>query len=317
MRIPGGQRGRSAAGVGIMLALLGMAVLIYALEDLLALFSSETRVLAVVPDAVRIVAGAPVWIAGREVGQVRSVRFLPVRAGPGTTPQVIMALAIPDRLRDQLRVDAHVRVTTAGIMGEPVVDIRPGSAELPVLPAGDTLGGAPLPTREQLMAQAATLRARIDTLLAEVAVVGPRAGAAMQRYGRVAEGAGRAGRELSELRATLTERPAFGTLRSAAFEASVAGARAHAAALGPELAAFGARLDSLRARARPVTDRMAVRADTLAERLAVLEAGLSVEGGILGRMRTDSALVKALHGARAQLDSLIAEVTADPLRFVF
>jgi hypothetical protein len=47
------------------------------------------------------------------------------------------------------------------------------------------------------------------------------------------------------------------------------------------------------------------------------EAVNSGGGGLLVRAQKDSAIIKGLHRARNQLDSLIAETKSNPLRFWF
>jgi hypothetical protein len=70
--------------------------------------------------------------------------------------------------------------------------------------------------------------------------------------------------------------------------------------------------------AEPALRRLAARADTISMQITTLQNAIaSSGGGLLVRAQTDTAIVKALHEAQVQMDSLIAETKRNPLRFWF
>jgi hypothetical protein len=111
-------------------------------------------------------------------------------------------------------------------------------------------------------------------------------------------------------------RPASALLRDPAFDAALRRTREHAEEL-PRL------IERARGSAGGAADvgaalaRLQARADTLADRLAEAGAALDNPNGTLARMQQDSALVRAIHAARAELDSLVADARRNPLRYVF
>lgn len=103
-----------------------------------------------------VVKGAPVKLGGVVVGRVEEIslqadrrdargRPLPVRMGLSVTPEAL----------GSLRADARVTVSSVGPLGEPYLELNPGSADAPTLPPGTALRGTDAPrldlVAEQLM----------------------------------------------------------------------------------------------------------------------------------------------------------------------
>ncbi|HSG80846.1 MAG TPA: MlaD family protein [Gemmatimonadota bacterium] len=83
---------------------------------------------------------APVWLAGQPVGEVQALRFAP--AQPGLKELLSVELAIRSEVRRYITEGAEVQVTTAGLLGEPVVNILPATRSGPPLPDGSVLPAA-------------------------------------------------------------------------------------------------------------------------------------------------------------------------------
>jgi ABC-type transporter Mla subunit MlaD len=102
---------------------------------------------------------APVWLAGQPVGEVRALRF--VSAQPGLKELLSVELAVRSDVQPYITEGAEVQVTTAGLLGEAVVNILP--APRPGLPLPD---GAVLPAAYVIDPQEAArhLKAIYDSL---------------------------------------------------------------------------------------------------------------------------------------------------------
>jgi hypothetical protein len=88
--------------------------------------------------------------------------------------------------------------------------------------------------------------------------------------------------------------------------------------LNAQVRAAAERARAAHSDARPSLERLTARTDTIAAVLADLNARVAQSGGgLLIRAQRDSAIVKGLHEAQVQLDSLIAETKRNPLRFWF
>lgn len=310
----GRQRRRSLRGGLLIGGIVSCAVLIFFLDDLVSVFDRTYAIVAFVPDAPGLAPGSPVWLGGKEVGAVTTVGFLP--AGTDTLDRVWVTLELPRRLQPQVRKDSRVRITAAALISERVVDILPGTAAAPMLEPGDTLRRRPQLTAEQVTRRATIVRAQFDTLLAALDQIAPTARVRVEDARRAMTAMDRVNVEARRLRSDLRANEGLAMLADPTFAASVQRTRGHAA----ELPAALARLRERTAGSGDVADallRLEAGADTLRAQLDAAAAVLDRTDGFIGRFRQDSALIRAVHAARASLDSLMTEVRQNPLRFIF
>ena len=298
----------------IILALLLLAAGIFMLDAIVVRLGGRETFIAVLSGNARIGPGSPVWIGGRAVGEVGAVEFLPL--ADDSVAHIAATLLVPSSLAEQVRRGSHVRVTSARRIGTPVVDIVPGPPTAGVIAPGDTLHMWTGVTTAQLMQAVNELRAEAAELTADAGAlrepVAARAAALDRLVGRMAGIAA----SFDALADDFTNGPLGRMLGDPEFGTLLADLDATVAAVGAALERTGARLSDPEAR-RALAD-VRTRTAALQAQLAILRADIGRSGGgMLTRMQTDSAIAKALHGVRAQLDSLIAEVTANPMRFVF
>ncbi|HSJ07274.1 MAG TPA: MlaD family protein, partial [Longimicrobiales bacterium] len=284
------------------------------LDDIVAAFDRTYTVVALVPDAPGLAVGSPVWVGGRVVGSVKALGFMP--AGTDTLDRIWVDLKLPRGVQSQVRQDSRVRLTSTALIGERVVDIEPGTPSVPALAPGDTLRMKYGLSADEVTRQAASIKAQLDTLLAEARSMEPAARARITQAARAAAAMEGAMVEARRLQADLRANAGMALLDDPAFAASLERVREHAAGL-PAAAA------RLRGEAEGTADVVAAlatleaRADTLRASLDAAAQMLDASGGFAGRITRDSALIRAVDAARASLDSLVAEARRNPLRFVF
>jgi phospholipid/cholesterol/gamma-HCH transport system substrate-binding protein len=93
-----------------------------------------------------VVEGAPVKLGGVAVGRVEEIRLLPDRRDAAGNPlPVQMALSVASEAVGALRTDTRVTVATVGPLGEPYLELNPGSTRAAVLPPGATVRGTDAP----------------------------------------------------------------------------------------------------------------------------------------------------------------------------
>jgi phospholipid/cholesterol/gamma-HCH transport system substrate-binding protein len=308
------QTRRTLKGILIMLGLLGGALFVFFLEDILGAFERRYTIVALVPDAPDISRGTPVWVGGKAVGAVTTVAILP--SSVDTMGRVAVTLELPRHVQPQVRTDSRVRLTSISMISENAIDILPGSAAARQLVDGDTLRTDPRPTAAQLTARAAIVRSELDTVLAAVRTLAPIAAARMEDTRRAFAGMDAAMAEAQRLRTDLQANPGLALLRDPAFQASLERTRGYATELPATIAQLRERVGEA-GEIGPALARLQARADTLSAQLTAAAAMLEAGEGTLGRMQHDTALVRAVNAARASLDSLVAEVRNNPLRFVF
>lgn len=115
-----------------------------------------------------LVPGAPVWMAGVEVGNVRGIEFVNL----DSLRRVLITFTIKESTLRMVTEDARVQLGTIGFLGDKYVEVLPGTPGLPILPEG-----AVIPTRdagsaeavfkeaEAAAGEAREVAAGIDTLL--------------------------------------------------------------------------------------------------------------------------------------------------------
>jgi len=306
------QRRRVLLGAVIIAALLATAVVIFVLDSVVRSFEKRYTIVAVLPSAAGIIDGTPVWVGGTEVGEVTGIAFLP--GSTDTLANVALTLEIPRALAQQVRADSDVQLAAARLIGSRVVNIEPGTAAAAQLAAGDTLRPAPRPTPMALMQRAGSVNAALDTVMLEMRALAPQFTERMADTRRALAGMQLAMAEAGAIAGDLRTGAGMATLRDPAFAASLQRAQAHMAAL-PQL------IEGMRARGADFGDvaaalaRLQLRADSLSAQLAIVAE--RTQNGTLQRLQQDTALQRAMNGARAALDSLMAEARRRPLRFVF
>jgi ABC-type transporter Mla subunit MlaD len=98
------------------------------------------RLYAAFATARNVMGGTEVWVNGRKVGRVESVRFAPPETD--TTRRVVLELEVLAKYREQIRANSSARLRTgARLMGSTVVYITAGTSDAAILAADDTLPG--------------------------------------------------------------------------------------------------------------------------------------------------------------------------------
>lgn len=130
-------------GLAATAAALALALAIFFVDRLGHWLEYRYRLRVHAESARNLAPGSPVWLAGIPVGRVWSVSF----RGPETP--VDRRIEIEARLRRGVRPlvtkGSTVRVVTAGLLGEAVLEISPAATDAPALPDGSGLvAGAPV-----------------------------------------------------------------------------------------------------------------------------------------------------------------------------
>src|SRR5262245_6436595 len=121
-------------GIFVLVALAAFLGLIYALGARGALFEPRYTIHAEFTEVGGLIEGATVRLAGVQIGRVTGVH-LPGHPGG----QVRVDLTIAKRYAGRIRRDSVARIETQGLMGDKIVEITVGSADSPVVQAGERL----------------------------------------------------------------------------------------------------------------------------------------------------------------------------------
>ena len=87
-------------------------------------------------DVQGLVSGAPVRLAGKDVGRVSDVSFAPLDE---SRPPVRVVLEVGEAVRDRVRSDSSASVGTIGLLGDKYVSLKMGTPRGRVLADGDEI----------------------------------------------------------------------------------------------------------------------------------------------------------------------------------
>ncbi len=113
-----------------------------------------------------VVRGAPVKLGGVTVGRVESIELEPNRRDEAGQPlPVRLAVSVEPFAMSALKRDTGVTVATVGPLGEPYLELHPGSKDAPPLEPGATLRGTDAPRLDLVALQLSRMLDRFAGLL--------------------------------------------------------------------------------------------------------------------------------------------------------
>lgn len=302
-------------GGAIVVGLLAVGTFIFFIGDVIKQFKPFIHIVALMPNVGALDSGSPVWIAGRPIGTVISVTIR--GADVDSIERVAVAMEIPEKYAEHIRKDSRARITSERLIGKPVVDILPGSAGSPIIHDGDSLRTDPIGSLEKLMNRSMAVSNGFRGLFADIKTMEGIKSRAPAQLARVNASFQRVTAQFHELMDAFENGPAS-ALRDPAFQQSFRNVTALSGEFSKSLRAASQRARRAKSAAEPSLRRLSARADTIQTELKKVQARIDAGGGgLLMRAQKDSAIMKAVHGAKTQLDSLMVETMRNPLRFWF
>ncbi|MEX0912435.1 MAG: MlaD family protein [Gemmatimonadota bacterium] len=277
-------------GMFVLLGLTAFLVVLFTLTDV-GTFRGRYYTTTVVESAGGMRDGDPVQMRGVNIGRVTDFEMVP--DGVAVTMEIYNRYDVP--------ADSRVAVRSAGLLGGMVVDVVPGDSNErasrdDVLPA--TVEGDLMSSAGTLGTQAETVLERANRLLSQ------------ETIGSVGSSAAELEVLLGDLSALAAEQRTELALLSESLRNSAAGVER--ATSGPELERAVANIDSLTARLDDTSRTLGAASGSLEVVLGRLERG----EGTLGRLTTDDALYENLNAAATSLQELVADIRADPRRYL-
>ncbi len=146
-------------GVFVVFALLFLAVGIILMGKQTKLFTPKGEISVIMTDVAGLKVGAPVWLAGVDVGLVNRIRF----ERPRESNEVEVVLEVNEEALKKIGTDSTITVKTRGLMGEKYVDITPSRsyAEVPAR----RLYGTPVVKLDDVMAKAGNAFDRLNAVV--------------------------------------------------------------------------------------------------------------------------------------------------------
>lgn len=315
---------RLRVGALVAAALLVLILSTYQVGRIFNVFSSRYELVTLAPTAAGLRDGAAVTLAGQRVGQIESIRFIPLDDAR-TENRVSIALSIDENVQDQIRADSRAFFRTQGLLGDKFIDISPGTPRHAILAEGDTLVSAEIVDLETVLETASMTLDSAQAVIGDVRLV----------TGGLARGEGTIGRMLED--DALYDRMVVATGQLAALLGSInrsegtLGRIIRDPTLYNQASGAIAQLDTLTATALhgDGTIGKLLRDDQLYARatgsVASLDSSLVkvnalltrvTEGdGTIDRLLSDPALYEGLLKAVVDLQTLILDVRANPQKY--
>ena len=149
-------------GIFIVCALIFLAAGIFLMGRQTKLFVSKGKLSVVMTDVAGLKVGAPVWLAGVDVGAVTGIRF----ERPRATNEVEVDLEVDREALKKIGPDSVITVKTRGLMGEKYVDITPSQFYSEAPPR--RLRGTSVMKIDDVMAKAGTAFDQLNQIVGKV-----------------------------------------------------------------------------------------------------------------------------------------------------
>jgi phospholipid/cholesterol/gamma-HCH transport system substrate-binding protein len=151
-------------GLTVVAASATLMVLIFLMSGTGGWFTHKITLRSYFDNAQGLREGAPVRLAGVDIGNVKSVRIV---NGKPTTP-VEVTMKVNTQYSFNLRKDSVTLLSTAGILGETYVDVDSKTAKGPEAVDGDTLEAHDAPQIQDVVRASQGTLENIDILLKRV-----------------------------------------------------------------------------------------------------------------------------------------------------
>ena len=151
-------------GLTVVVASVTLAVLIFLMSGTGGWFTRKITIRSYFDNAQGLRQGAPVRLAGVDIGNVTGIRIVP---GKPLTP-VEVTMKVNTRYSFNLRKDSVTLMSTAGVLGETYVDIDSSTAKGAAAADGDVLEAHEQPQIQDVVRASQGTLQNIDTLLKRV-----------------------------------------------------------------------------------------------------------------------------------------------------
>jgi len=150
------------AGVFIFAALMFLAIGIIMMGQKTKMFVTKSRLTVTMDDVAGLKEGAPVWLAGVDVGIVTTLRF----ADPQRTNEVEITMEVDSAALKKIGNDSRITIKTRGLMGEKYVDVTPSQFYSEQPPT--RLKGSPVAKIDDVVQKAGTTFEKLNTIIDNV-----------------------------------------------------------------------------------------------------------------------------------------------------
>src|SRR5262245_63372955 len=173
----------TAVGIFVVVAIAVAMVMVALLGSEQGIFRRRFQVRAIFGNVSGLRTGAPVFIAGVNVGAVQSIRFVSPQGGrePATPTEtegvtkrvgvVEVALTIEERFHPQIRRDSVATIASVGLLGDKSIKISVGSTTEAEIGSGDVLESEDPLTLTEVIDQLQPVARKVDSILTDISAL--------------------------------------------------------------------------------------------------------------------------------------------------
>lgn len=148
-------------GLVLTLALLILFFAVFFAGNIESFFSPKIILKAQIRDVKGLKTGAPVWLSGIEVGNIKSIYLDPVH---GTS----VTLSIRKSAQGYIKKDSAATILTIGLLGDKYIELSPGTTGSQIVAAGDTLKGSAQVDMQEVVGNTAVSIEKITSLIGRI-----------------------------------------------------------------------------------------------------------------------------------------------------
>jgi hypothetical protein len=305
-------------GIAALGGVVVISLLILVFGNVNSLHGKTVRLYAAVGSARGVLRGTEVWLQGKRVGLVNDVAFQPPTVD--TLNRLVIAMDVLDEYRGHIRTDAQVQIRAAGsLIGAPVIYVNAGSPQAGLVTDGDTIRSKPQADLETMASKFAGASRDLPAILANLNLLAQQLRGAQGTLGAL--GIEKSGPALDAVQSRLLMlgerlRSPTGTVGRALGAGPTLGARAQrvlarADSVRQMLATGQARLGRLR------TDSSLIKEiESIRDEMTIVRALMKSPSGNLGRFATDSAVFRALGEGQREMALLFRDIRRRPTRYL-
>jgi phospholipid/cholesterol/gamma-HCH transport system substrate-binding protein len=282
-------------GILVLLSVIILTIVIVILGQKANLFTRKYTLRTHLNRVEGLTVGAPVWLAGVEVGNVKEIKFIPLSEGG----KIEVVFTVNRDVMELIRQDSIAIITSKGLLGDKIIYLTVGSKDKEVVPPDGILPseeftdfGVVLNKLSTALSRLSDLSDRIDAVAVELHNITTRANAVINR---IDAGKGTLGRLISDDEIYNNLKTAVTSLNTVLMELN-----SPKGTLGMLLKdpTFYEKLNST-----------ASRMNSFMEKIDKGE-------GTLGRLASDEKLYSDLMEATNSLKELIADIKKNPNKYL-
>jgi phospholipid/cholesterol/gamma-HCH transport system substrate-binding protein len=177
------RRRDTVVGIFVVVSIAVAMLMVALLGSEQGIFRRRFQVRAVFGNVSGLRNGAPVFIAGVNVGAVQLIRFVSPGGGRQPLPPtgteaaakpvgvVEVALTIEERFRPQIRRDSVATIASVGLLGDKSIEISVGGAAEAEVASGDVLQSEDPLTITEVIDQLQPVARKVDSILTDISAL--------------------------------------------------------------------------------------------------------------------------------------------------